>query len=102
MLKKTLHGEEKIDYLRFTTIWKSPVTQPNTYIRRERAKLQGLTMDQVDRAIVKGKVALRTGSGFTAAPVPQFQMLAPDWSTSPDMSGHVQTSAFMLAQPNTA
>ncbi|KRZ80936.1 hypothetical protein T10_8176 [Trichinella papuae] len=43
--------KEKIDYLRFTTIWKSPVTHPNTCNRRERAKLQGLTMDRVDRAM---------------------------------------------------
>ncbi|KRZ01616.1 hypothetical protein T11_11009 [Trichinella zimbabwensis] len=50
---------------------------------------------------VNGKEALRTGDWSTAAPVPRFQTLAPDWSTGPDMSGHVQTSAFMLAQFNT-
>ncbi|KRY97895.1 hypothetical protein T11_9788, partial [Trichinella zimbabwensis] len=55
-----------------------------------------------DRNIrVNGKEALRTGDWSTAAPVPRFQTLAPDWSTGPDMSGHVQTSAFMLAQFNT-
>ncbi|KRY91078.1 hypothetical protein T4B_10040 [Trichinella pseudospiralis] len=51
---------------------------------------------------VKGKVALRIGGWFTAAPFPLFQTLNPDWSTSPDMSERVQTSAFMLAQYNTA
>ncbi|KRZ75004.1 hypothetical protein T10_10085 [Trichinella papuae] len=34
---------------------------------------------------VKGKVALRTGGWFKAAPVPRFQTLAPDWPTGPDM-----------------
>ncbi|KRZ15580.1 hypothetical protein T11_16706 [Trichinella zimbabwensis] len=48
------------------------------------------------------KEALRTGSWSTAAPVPRFQMLAPDWPTGPDMSGNVQTSAFMLAQSKIA
>ncbi|KRZ09254.1 hypothetical protein T11_3729 [Trichinella zimbabwensis] len=33
-----------------------------------------------------GKEALQTGGWSTAAPVPRFQTLDPDWSTSPDMS----------------
>ncbi|KRY98657.1 hypothetical protein T11_1425 [Trichinella zimbabwensis] len=33
-----------------------------------------------------GKEALRPGSWSTAAPVPRFQTLAPDWSTGSDMS----------------
>ncbi|KRZ74437.1 hypothetical protein T10_12134 [Trichinella papuae] len=48
-----------------------------------------------------GKEAIRTRSWSTVALIPRFQTLAvPDWSTSPDMSGNAQTSAFMLTQSN--
>ncbi|KRZ71498.1 hypothetical protein T10_10622 [Trichinella papuae] len=43
-----------------------------------------------DLTKVKGKVALRTGGWSMAAPVPRFQTLGPDWSTSPDMSGNAE------------
>ncbi|KRX48884.1 hypothetical protein T05_10440 [Trichinella murrelli] len=39
---------------------------------------------------VKEKEALRTGGWFKAAPVPQFQTLVSDWSTSSDMSGNAE------------
>ncbi|KRX36615.1 hypothetical protein T05_7770 [Trichinella murrelli] len=45
-------------------------------------------MTKINKYIrVKGKKVLRMGSWLTTAPVPRFQTLAPDWSTSPDMSG---------------
>ncbi|KRZ02847.1 hypothetical protein T11_12630 [Trichinella zimbabwensis] len=40
--------------------------------------------------IVKRKETLRTGGWSTAAPVPRFQTLAPDWSTGPDMFGNAE------------
>ncbi|KRZ67634.1 hypothetical protein T10_11393 [Trichinella papuae] len=55
-----------------------------------------------DNDLIKRKEALQPGSWSTAAPVPRFQTLDPDWSTSPDMSGYDQTSAFKLAQSKTA
>ncbi|KRZ11490.1 hypothetical protein T11_8860 [Trichinella zimbabwensis] len=61
------------------------------------------TLEQfLEALMVKRKEALQPGSWSTAAPVPRFQTLDPDWSTSPDMSGHDQTSAFKLAQSKTA
>ncbi|KRY40908.1 hypothetical protein T01_3599 [Trichinella spiralis] len=48
-------------------------------------------MTKINKYIrVKGKEALRTGGWLTTAPVPRFQTLAPDWSTSPDMSGSAE------------
>ncbi|KRX23336.1 R3H domain-containing protein 2 [Trichinella nelsoni] len=38
---------------------------------------------------VNEREALRTGGCLTTAPVPCFQTIAPDWSTSPDMSGRL-------------
>ncbi|KRY29478.1 hypothetical protein T01_7186 [Trichinella spiralis] len=46
--------------------------------------------NEEDNIRMKGKEVLRTGSWLTAAPVPRFQTLAPDWSTSPDMSGSAE------------
>ncbi|KRZ80679.1 hypothetical protein T10_13324 [Trichinella papuae] len=43
-----------------------------------------------------GKRSAANGRLVYGSPVPQFQMLGPD------MSEHVQTSAFMLAQSNIA
>ncbi|KRY17580.1 hypothetical protein T12_2193 [Trichinella patagoniensis] len=39
---------------------------------------------------MKEKEALRTGGWFKAAPVPQFQTLVSDWSTSSDMTGNAE------------
>ncbi|XP_003377663.1 conserved hypothetical protein [Trichinella spiralis] len=38
--------------------------------------------------------ALRTGGWLTTAPVPCSQTIAPDWSTSPDMSGNAPDNPF--------